>query len=118
MNKNQSPHTSVQSFLQHEQAPVTVFTLSWCSYCHAVKSLLDSLHVPYQTVELDSGIYLENQLHQQMRAELRQLSGSQTLPQVFVGIENIGGYTETQSAARAGRLQKLLASKGLEIKAL
>lgn len=92
-----------------------MFTLSWCSYCHAVKSLLDNLRVPYRSVELDTGIYLDTHLHQRMRAELRQLSGSQTLPQVFVGHDNIGGYTETQAAARAGRLQALLAAKGVTI---
>lgn len=115
MSDSQAPHISVQAILQHERAPVTVFTLSWCSYCHAVRNLLDSLRVPYQTVELDSGIYLETQLHQHMRNELHKLSGSQTLPQVFVGNKNIGGYTETQAAARAGRLQTLLATKGVEI---
>lgn len=117
MADTQVPHISVQSILQQEQKPVTVFTLSWCSYCHAVKNLLDTLRVPYQSIELDSGIYLETRLHQQMRTELRRLSGSQTLPQVFVGDENIGGYTETQAAARAGRLQQLLANKGIKIAA-
>ncbi len=101
--------------MQRDTKPVTVFTLSWCSYCHAVKSLLNSLQVPYHTVELDSGVYLDTHLHQRMRTELRQLSGSQTLPQVFVGRDNIGGYTETQAAARAGRLQALLAAKGVSI---
>lgn len=101
--------------MQRGARPMTVFTLSWCSYCHAVKSLLDSLRVPYQTVELDTGMYLDTHLHQRMRAELRQLSGSQTLPQVFVGRDNIGGYTETQAAARAGRLQALLAANGVAI---
>lgn len=95
--------------------PVTVFTLSWCSYCHAVKRLLDSLRVPCHIVELDTGPYLDTHLHQRMRAELRQLSGSQTLPQVFVGRDNIGGYTETQAAARSGQLQTLLAAKGVAI---
>lgn len=118
MADSQPPHTSVQALLQHEQKPVTVFTLSWCSYCHAVKNLLDSLRVPHQTIELDSGLYLEPKLHQQMRSELRKLSGSQTLPQVFVGNENIGGFTETQTAARAGRLQALLANKGVKIASL
>jgi len=116
MAATQAPHTSAQAILQHGAKPVTVFSLSWCSYCHAVKSLLDNLHVPYHTVELDSGIYLDTHVHQQIRAELRQFSGSQTLPQVFVGSDNIGGYTETQAAARAGRLQSMLATKGVAIK--
>jgi glutaredoxin len=115
MTDTQTPQTSVEAILQRGARPMTVFTLSWCSYCHAVKSLLDSLRVPYQTVELDTGMYLDTHLHQRMRAELRQLSGSQTLPQVFVGRDNIGGYTETQAAARAGRLQALLAANGVAI---
>jgi len=115
MTETQQPASSVLTRLQDANTPVIMFTLSWCSYCHAVKNLLDNLRVPYHTVELDSGIYLDTQLHQRMRAELKQLSGSRTLPQVFVGLDNIGGYTETQAALRAGRLQKLLGNKGVEI---
>ncbi|MEX0740256.1 MAG: glutaredoxin domain-containing protein [Pseudohongiella sp.] len=117
MPETQSQSASVLAILQDAKSPVTVFTLSWCSYCHAVKNLLHTLGVPCHTVELDSGVYLDTQLHRRMRTELQQLSGSQTLPQVFVGVDSVGGYTETQAALRTGRLQELLSRHGIDISA-
>lgn len=100
---------SIAAFLEASSAPVTLFSLSWCSYCHAVKQLLKQLKIPFDEVELDTGRYREPALNARLRTELRKLTGSNTLPQVFVGRTSVGGYTETSAAARNGKLQKLLA---------
>lgn len=105
----------LDTILQRSAHPVTVFTLSWCSYCHAVIRLLKSLGVPFQLIELDSGAYLDADLHRRLRAELQHKTGAQTLPQVFVGETSVGGYTETQAALRSGQLEKLLALRGVRI---
>jgi|GEM_PF-1480023 len=105
-----SPQTSnINALLGVSKTPVTVFTLSWCSYCHAVRQLLDHLKIAYTTVELDTGEYANPDRHQQMRRELLEMTSSRTLPQVFVGTShNIGGYTETRQAAQSGKLQELV----------
>ena len=100
---------SIAAFLGASSAPVTLFSLSWCSYCHAVKQLLKQLKIPFDEVELDTGRYREPALNASLRTELRKMTGSNTLPQVFVGRISVGGYTETSAAARRGKLQKLLA---------
>jgi glutaredoxin len=104
------PQTSgIQALLHASKTPVTVFTLSWCSYCHAAKQLLDHLKIAYTTVELDTGEFANQARHEQLRRELLNITSSRTLPQVFVGTShNIGGYTETRQAAQGGRLQELV----------
>lgn len=115
MSAPQTPPLSVETLLQQSPHPVTVFTLSWCSYCHAVIRLLNGLKLPFQIIELDSGAYLDAEQHQRIRTELRRMTRSQTLPQVFVGTDSVGGFTETQAALRSGQLQRLLAEHGIEL---
>ena len=44
------------------------------------------------------------------RIKLLERTGMMTFPQVFVGDELIGGFTETVQADRSGRLSELLAA--------
>ncbi|TFH70318.1 hypothetical protein E3V39_15160 [Gammaproteobacteria bacterium LSUCC0112] len=99
---------SVQELIASSAHPVTLFSLSWCTYCHAAKQLFRQLNVACRVVELDTGEYREPVLNQRLRKELHHMTGSNTLPQVFVGAESVGGYTDTQAALRSGRLKKLL----------
>lgn len=100
----------VRHLIAQSQTPVTVFTLSWCSFCHSAKKLLKDLNVPFTVIELDSGDYRPAAVHNRLRQDLFDMTGSQTLPQVFVGDVAVGGYTDTQSALRSGRLKTLLAA--------
>jgi glutaredoxin len=104
----------VESLITESPQSVTVFTLSWCSFCHAAKRLLKGQNIPFFVVELDTGIFREPALNARLRQELFSLTGSQTLPQVFVGKQNVGGFTETQAAVRQGHLATLLAAQAAE----
>ena len=48
-----------------------------------------------------------------LRAALNARTGMQTIPQIFVGGELIGGCTELFDAFNAGRLQQLLGRSGV-----
>lgn len=100
--------TSVSGLLATSDTPVTLFSLSWCSFCHAAKQLLSSMDIPYTEHVLDRGALSEPQLNSELRRQLTDLTRSRTLPQVFVGSINVGGYTETLAAARNGKLKELL----------
>ena len=102
-----SADISIAGLLAASAEPVTIFTLSWCSYCHALKRLLKQINQSCTEHELDSGIYQNPALNQQLRTELRALTGSSTLPQVFIGTMNIGGYTDTAAAVQNGKFQRL-----------
>jgi glutaredoxin 3 len=44
------------------------------------------------------------------RSELVERTGMMTFPQVIIGGELVGGYTEVVAAANSGRLDELLAA--------
>lgn len=99
---------SIDQLLAHSPQTVTVFTLSWCGFCHAVTNLLQSLNISFHTIELDTGRFAAPTRNAALRSQLTELTGSRTLPQVFVGRTTIGGYTETAAASRRGDLQQLV----------
>jgi glutaredoxin 3 len=105
----------LQHTVQQTDQPVTVFTLSWCSFCHAVRQLLESLKIPHSVIELDTGVYKTPEIHNRLRQDLQQMTGSHTLPQVFVGNTAVGGYTDTQTALRNGKLKALLAEHQIRL---
>lgn len=107
--QNSKPHQDfVDQALANTETPVVLFSLSWCSYCRAIKQLLNTLGIKYYEYELDRGDFLEPNLQQQVRRRLMQLTRSGTLPQLFIGQEPLGGYTETVTATRNGRLMEVL----------
>ncbi len=80
---------------------ITVYTTAACSYCTRVKRLLESHGLDYEEVDLARDP--EN------RVALAQRTGMMTFPQVFVDGQLIGGFHETEAAARSGRLNELIA---------
>ncbi|GAA0704289.1 hypothetical protein GCM10009105_01020 [Dokdonella soli] len=95
------------------EQPLVMFALEWCEFCWAVRKLFAICRIPYRSVDLDSTAYQRDDRGGQIRAVLRERSGSKTIPQVFVGGEFIGGATETLDAFKDGRLQRLLAQHGV-----
>ena len=107
-----NPHDiqSIDQAIADPDHPITLFSLTWCSYCRATKQLLQQLGLSYRTIELDHGVYLEPQLQHQARTRLQQLTRSGTLPQLFIAGELVGGYTDTYAAWKSGKLEALLKS--------
>jgi glutaredoxin 3 len=78
---------------------VTIYTTEPCGYCRTAKALLDKRGIAYEEINLakdPSG-----------RAELVQLTGMMTFPQVIIDGEPIGGFQELAQADRAGGLAGL-----------
>jgi glutaredoxin 3 len=78
---------------------VVVYTTEPCSFCGAVKSLLRSRGLEFSEINLSKD--------PQGRAELARRTGMLTFPQVLVDDRLLGGFLETQAAARDGRLDEL-----------
>jgi glutaredoxin 3 len=83
-------------------ARVTVYTTEPCGYCRTAKALLDKRGVEYVEVNLAKDA--------DGRAELTQLTGMMTFPQVVIDGEPLGGYQELARADRAGLLRALAAA--------
>jgi cysteine synthase A len=102
-----------ETVADHEN-PVVLFALEWCEFCWAIRKLFGELGIPYRAVDLDSVEYQEDDWGGQIRAVLNAKLGSNTIPQIFIGGEHIGGATDTFEACKSGELQKLLAEVGIE----
>jgi glutaredoxin 3 len=80
---------------------VTLYTTEPCGFCRTAKALLNSRGIPYDEINLvkdPTG-----------RAELAELTGMMTFPQVVIDGEPIGGFQELARADRDGRLRGLMA---------
>lgn len=104
----------VDQVISNPQAAVVLFSLSWCSFCRAAKQLLTQVGVQYRVIELDQGEFLEPNLQREVRARLQEITYSNTLPQLFIGKEGLGGYTETAVAFRSGKLAQILQKHGID----
>jgi glutaredoxin 3 len=81
---------------------VTVYTTDPCSYCARVKGLLAAKGVEFEEINLSRD--------PEGRLELAQRTGMMTFPQVIVGEQLVGGFTEVRAAFEDGRLDEMLAA--------
>ncbi len=81
-------------------AKVIMYTKQNCPYCDWAKQLLDAKHATYEEIRVD---LLPDKL-----AEMIQLSGRRTVPQIFINDQPIGGYDDLSALAKAGKLDTLL----------
>jgi cysteine synthase A len=93
--------------------PVVMFALEWCEFCWAVRKLFGELGIPYRSIDIDSVAYQEDDRGGQIRSVLRARLGSNTIPQIFVAGEHIGGATDTFQAFKTGELQARLDQAGI-----
>ena len=101
------------SLLADGEQPLVLFALEWCEFCWSLRKLFAHCGIPYRSVDLDSTAYQRDDRGGQIRAVLYTVTGSRSIPQVFVGGEFIGGATETMQAFKDGRLQSLLKQRGV-----
>ena len=69
-----------------EKPEVVVYTSGFCGYCTGAKSLLDKKGVKYLEIRVDK--------EAGKREEMEQRSHRDTVPQIFIGDVNIGGFDE------------------------
>lgn len=65
---------------------VTVYTTSFCPYCVRAKQLLTSKGIPFEEINLGDK---PDELN-----ALKKRTGWRTVPQIFIGDELIGGFSE------------------------
>ncbi len=83
-------------------ADVTIYTRSWCGYCHAAKDLLVRKGVAFLEIDIEA--------EPGARATMVQRAGGRTsVPQIFVGATHVGGYDDLSALDRQGRFDALVA---------
>jgi glutaredoxin 3 len=72
-----------------------------CPYCRMAERLLAKKGVEPERVLVDD--------NPARREEMTRLTGRTSVPQIFVGVHHVGGYTELAELDREGKLDALLA---------
>ena len=81
--------------------PVLVYTTDYCGYCVSAKALLNNKNIPFEEIDVSKD--------QALRLEIARRSGRRTVPQIFIGDESIGGFTELKALSDSGQLASKLA---------
>jgi glutaredoxin 3 len=79
---------------------VTIYTTRFCPYCVRAKRLLDSKHVSYQEIPVDSD--------NEQRQVMMQRSQRHTVPQIFIDDYHVGGCDDLFDLEAAGDLNQRL----------
>ena len=78
--------------------PIRMYTTRWCGYCVRAKALLRSRGLAFEEISLDDEPAFRETLH--------ELTGGWTVPQIMIGDEVIGGYTELWRLDRSGQARR------------
>jgi cysteine synthase A len=92
---------------------VVMFALEWCEFCWAARKLFSRLGIAYESVDIDSVAYQQDDMGSKIRAVLKARTGAPTIPQIFIGGTHVGGCTDLFDAMRSGRMQQLLGAAGV-----
>ena len=83
---------------------VTLYTTRYCPYCIRARNLLDDKGIAYNDIAVDND--------PQLRGEMMTRAGRNTVPQIWIGEQHIGGCDEMFLLERQGRLDELLTRAG------
>jgi glutaredoxin 3 len=77
-------------------ARVVLFSTDSCTYCEHAKSLLTKRGVKFDEVDLGE--------HPELQAQLTEVTGLESFPQIVVNGEPLGGLNELRAAEKSGLL--------------
>jgi glutaredoxin 3 len=75
---------------------IKMYTKGYCSFCYAAKRLLTKRGLAFEEVTVSGDSQAEQ--------EMRSLTGRNTVPQILIDGEAIGGYTELVELDMDGNL--------------
>jgi len=82
-------------------ARVEIYSTMFCGYCARAKGLFDRKGVAYENIDLIEDPSKREEM-------LARSGGRQTVPQIFIEGEHIGGADELLALERAGKLDAKL----------
>lgn len=89
-----------------EQHPVVVFSTGRCPYCVRAKAVLTMMGAAFHEVNLDDAE------HQGLGASLYNLTGQDTVPNIWIGAKFIGGCDDLLALQQEGTLKDRLEDAG------
>lgn len=79
---------------------VEIYTTVVCPYCVAAKRLFRGKGVEFEEIDITGD--------GEKRRWLVEVTGQRTVPQIFIGGQPYGGYTDVAALDRQGRLDDIL----------
>lgn len=76
---------------------VVIYSTDYCPYCRQAERFLTDKGVPFKSVDVTND--------DAMRDKLVELTGQRTVPQIFIGGESIGGYSDMVKLNQKGELE-------------
>lgn len=80
--------------------PIKIYTTPICPYCYRAKALLSQKGATFEEID----VFMDSKA----RAEMEEISGRRTVPQIFIGEQHIGGCDELMELNADGKLDSLL----------
>jgi glutaredoxin 3 len=74
-----------------------MYSTALCPYCFRARRLLERHHIGYE----------ERRMRRRDRAQLAELGGGLTYPQIVIGDQVVDGFSELRRLERDGRLTAL-----------
>lgn len=75
---------------------IEIYTKDWCGYCASAKALLNARGLSYRESDVTHDVERE--------IEMRHRSGRQSVPQIFVDDEHVGGFDDLRAYVKQGHL--------------
>ncbi|PIR23813.1 MAG: glutaredoxin 3 [Deltaproteobacteria bacterium CG11_big_fil_rev_8_21_14_0_20_45_16] len=75
---------------------IKVYTKDYCPYCTRAKALLSARNLSFEEINIEGDEAFTQKLFSQ--------TGFRTVPQIFIGEDCVGGYTELASLDQEGKL--------------
>jgi glutaredoxin 3 len=79
---------------------IRLYSKDWCPYCVRAKALLAHKGLDFEEINLESKEHEAEALFAQ--------TGFRTVPQIFIGDQCIGGFSELAQLEQSGELDQLL----------
>jgi glutaredoxin 3 len=82
-------------------AKVELYTTMFCPYCARARSLLTKKGVAYSEIDVMADTSKRDEM-------IERAGGRQTVPQIFIDGQHVGGSDELAALDKAGKLDALL----------
>lgn len=82
---------------------VVIFSKTTCPYCRMAKKVFNEIGANYKVIELD-----QHNDGRRLQEALAQMTGTRTVPRVFVNGSCIGGGSDTRQLHQQGKLLPLI----------
>lgn len=89
---------------------IQIYTRAWCPYCAKAKALLRAKGLEWRELDVTH--------NKPRQREMLERSGHQSVPQVFLDGELVGGYDELARLNASGELDRRLGRKPAELKTI